>query len=140
MKPTAILAAALSLASSTLAAPTSRPVLQSKIQTLEIQILNIVNDIVQSSSTLQSDYSAGILQFNDLANELQGPLPCAPFVPGRPSTKKQAITALQSSQEGLMMLSLDLQDPELKAKKGDFHGDVCVALDWYAAVSEFVGV
>lgn len=38
-----------------------------------------------------------------------------------------------------MDLSLDLQNPDLKIKKGDFHGDVRVALDWYSAVSKFVG-
>ena len=140
MKPSTIFAAALAFASSTIAAPVSRLTMQSQIQTLEIQILNVINDIVQSSSTLKTDYNAGISLYGTLVNELQGPQPCPPFVPGRPSTKKQAIKALQTSQESLMQLSLDLQNPDLKIKTGDFHGDVCVALDYYAAVSLFVGV
>lgn len=113
--------------------------MQGQIQTLEVQILNVINDIVQSSTTLQNDYNVGLTQFGTLSNELDGPLPCAPFVPGRPSTKKQAIKALQTSQESLMQLSLDLQNPDLKIKNGDFHADVCTALDYYVAISDFVG-
>lgn len=139
MKTAAILTTVLAVAGSSIAAPTPRATIQTQIQTLEVQILNVINDIVQSSPNLLTDYNNGVTQYNTLTSELQGPQPCAPFVPGRPTTKKQAIKALQSSQEGLMQLSLDLQNPALKVKTGDFHADVCVALDYYAAISQFVG-
>lgn len=141
MKTAAIVSATLALAGSSIAAPApSRATMQNQILTLEVQILNVINDIVQSSTNLVNDYNTGLTQFSTLSNELDGPLPCAPFVPGRPSTKKQAIKALQTSQEGLMQLSLDLQNPALTIKNSDFHGDVCTALDYYVAISQFVGV
>jgi hypothetical protein len=136
MKTAAIITSALALAGSSIAAPT-RATLQKQIQTLEIQILNVINDIVQSNPNLEADYNTGITQFNVLANALDGPQPCAPFVPGYPSTKKQAIKALQTSQADLQLLSLDLQNPDLSIKEGDFHSDICIALDYYAAVSKF---
>jgi hypothetical protein len=139
MKSYAIVAAALAFVGSSVAAPTPRATIQTQIQTLEIQIVNVINDIVQSSSTLKADYNNGLGQYGTLTTELQGPMPCAPFVPGHPSTKKQAIKALETSQESLMQLSLDLQNPDLKVKTGDFHSDVCIALDYYASIAQFVG-
>jgi hypothetical protein len=133
----AFIATTFALASSAFAAPT-HPKLQQSILTLENQILYVINDITQSSSNLKADYATGVAQFGVLANKLQGPLPCAPFVPGHPSTKKQAITALQTSQTSLMQLSLDLQNPENSIPEGDLHPDVCQALDYYAAVANFV--
>jgi hypothetical protein len=133
----AFTATAFALAGSAFAAPT-HPKLQLQIQTLEIQILNVINDITQSSTNLKTDYATGTTQFGVLANKVQGPLPCAPFVPGNPSTKKQAITALQTSQISLMQLSLDLQNPANSIPNGDLHADVCQALDYYAAVANFV--
>lgn len=139
MKTTAIFAAALALAGSSMAAAPPRPTIQTQIQTLEIQILNVINDIVQSNPALKADYSNGVNKFNTLTSEVEGPQPCSPFVPGRPATKKEAITALQTSQSGLMQLSLHLQNPDLKIVNGDFHADVCNALGYYSSVSQFVG-
>ena len=133
------IASALALAGSAFAAPT-HPKLQSQIQTLEVQILNVINDITQSTSTLKADYNVGITQFGVLANKLDGPMPCAPFVPGQPTTKTEAIKALQTSQNGLMQLSLDLQNPANSIEDGDFHADICTAQGYYAAVAKFVGV
>jgi hypothetical protein len=137
---TAIIATALALAGSAFAAPAPHTKIQGQIQTLEVQILNVINDIVQSSPNLVADYNTGATQYGVLSNILDGPQPCSPFVPGRPTTKKQAIKALQTSQEGLMQLSLDLQNPALNIKAGDFHADICNALGYYSAVSQFVGV
>lgn len=134
---TAIVATTLALTSSVLAAPF--PKAQAQIQTLQIQITTVINDIVQSSSTLGADYDAGLSQFGTLSNRFDGPQPCSPFVPGQPSTKKQAIKALQSSQSALIELSLDLQNPALTIANSDFHADVCTAQAYYSAISQFVG-
>ena len=139
MKTAAIITAALALAGSAFSAPAPpRPTIQKQIQTLEVQILDVINDIVQSSPELKADYSTGTSQFATLINELQGPQPCSPFYPGKTSTKKQAIKALQTSQEGLMQLSLDLQNPANRIVESDFHADVCNAWAYYGAISQFV--
>ncbi|KAF2234701.1 hypothetical protein EV356DRAFT_532502 [Viridothelium virens] len=137
------LIAALALAGSAFATPT--PVnapddgLQKQIQTLEIAILNVINDIVQSNPALKTDYAAGAQQFGVLTNELQGPQPCSPFTPGKPTTQSAAIQALQSSTSRLQSLSLDLLNPANKLADGAFHADVCQAASYYSAVSSFVG-
>ena len=128
---------ALALAGSALAAPT--PSYQKQIQTLEVQILNVINDIVQSKSSLKADYSAGIQTFGDLAYELQGPQPCSIFNPGQPATQNGAIQALQSSTSSLQALSLDLLNPANKVADSAFHANVCVALSYYRSISTFVG-
>ncbi|KAM0717463.1 hypothetical protein Q7P37_007315 [Cladosporium fusiforme] len=113
--------------------------LQKQIQSLEITIINVTNDIVQSSANLKKDYAGGVKQFAPLVSGLQGPQPCSPFTPGQPSTKDQAAQSLQKSNLALMQLSLDLLDPAKKVAKGDFHADVCQAWAYYNAVAKFVG-
>ncbi|KAK3696149.1 hypothetical protein LTR37_018120 [Vermiconidia calcicola] len=136
---TAAIVSALALASSAFAAPAPNAQLQKQIQTLEIQIVNVVNDIVQSNPNLKTDYNDGTGQYGTLINKLQGPQPCSPFLPGKPTTKKQAIKALQSSQDGLMQLSLDLQNPANVIAQGDLHAEICTAWGYYGAIPSFVG-
>lgn len=120
------------------AAPAPRTNIQNQIQTLEIQIVNVINDIVQSSSTLSSNYETGTNQFAALTQKLQGPQPCGVFTPGKPSSKKRAVASLNSAQQSLMQLSLDLQNPANKIPAGDFHADVCTAWGYYGAVQYYI--
>ena len=133
----ATLISALALAGSALAAPT-RPRIQNQILALEITLQQVINDIVQSSSTLATDYASSLGQLGVLVNELQGPQVCSPFVPGRPTRKAGAIRYLQSSTTSLQNLSLDLLDPMNIVDNSDFHGDICQAAAYLSAVSQFV--
>lgn len=134
----AIISAALVFASSAFAAPTE-PMLQAQITTLEVQILTVINDIVQSSPTLKADWKTGASQFRMLANELAGPQPCSTSTSGYPKTSDEAIMALRTSQEDLMMLSLSLENPANSVADGDFHADVCTALRYFSSTSKFIG-
>ena len=133
--------AALALAGSAIATPVNAPndSLQKQIQTLEVQILNVINDIVQSKPALKADYTAGAKQFGQLTSGLEGPQPCSPFLPGKPSDKNGAVSALQTSTQKLQALSLDLLNPANKLADGAFHANVCQASSYYAAVASFVG-
>ncbi|KAI9713872.1 MAG: hypothetical protein M1820_000602 [Bogoriella megaspora] len=138
------LVAALALAGSAIASPTpSNGVddsLQKQIQNLEVQILNVINDIVQSNPNIKNDYNNGAKQFGTIASGLSGPQPCSIFTPGTPTTANGAIQALQTSTSKLQSLSLDLLDPNKKLANGDFRANVCQGLQYYSAVSKFVGV
>lgn len=137
------LATALALTSTALANPVPANAvndsLQKQIQALEITIINITNDIVQSAPTLKTNYANGIKQFAPLVSGLEGPQPCSIFTPGRPDTKDLAAASLQKSNAALMQLSLDLLDPANKVGEGDFHTDVCQAWAYYNAIGQFVG-
>lgn len=137
-----LLATALALASTALATPVPANAvndsLQKQIQAMEITIIDITNDIVQSNPNLKTDYANGINQFAPLISGLEGPQPCSIFTPGRPDTKDQAAASLQKSNLALMELSLDLLDPSKKVGEGDFHADVCQAWAWYNAIGQFV--
>ncbi|KAF2103182.1 hypothetical protein NA57DRAFT_72162 [Rhizodiscina lignyota] len=133
------LIAALTLCGScALAAPAPNAVLQKNIQTLEITINNVINDIVQSKASLKKDYVTGGNQFGDLISKVAGPLPCSPFVPGHPKTANAAISYLQQAQLGLQDLSLHLMDPTLSVSKQSFHPYVCSAWGFYWGVESFV--
>lgn len=139
-----LLTTALALASSTaLANPVPangvNDSLQKQIQAMEITIINVTNDIVQSNPNLKTDYQNGIKQFAPLVSGLQGPQPCSIFTPGSPSTKDQAAASLQKSNLALMELSLDLLNPANKVGDGAFHADVCQAWAYYNAIGKFVG-
>lgn len=123
---------------SAFAAPAPNGNLQKNIQTLEIDILNVINDIVQSKASLKKDYATGQHAFGDLISKVSGPQSCSPFVPGNPNTANSAISFLQQSQMGLQKLSLDLMNPAKSAAKGDFHADVCSAWGYYWGVQTFV--
>ena len=136
------IATALALASTALAGPVpanGTQDYQKEIQSMEITIINITNDIVQNNPNLKTDYSNGIKQFAPLISALEGPQPCSIFTPGSPSTKDQAAQSLQNSNLALMRLSLDLLNPANKVEHGDFHADVCQAWAYYNAIAEFVG-
>lgn len=138
-----LLATALALASATLATPVPAngvdDSLQKQIQAMEITIINITNDIVQSNPNLKTDYNNGIKQFAPLISGLEGPQPCSIFTPGRPDTKDLAAASLQKSNLALMQLSLDLLNPANKVGDGAFHADVCQAWAYYNAIGNFVG-
>lgn len=137
MKLATISAAALAFASSTLAAPT-HPQIQKQIQALEVTIVNVINDIVQTSANLDGDYESGLSQFASLSNKLDGPQPCSVFTPGTPKNKAGAVKALQSSTTNLQELSLALLNPENTVEDSDFHGDICEAQAYYVAINKFV--
>ncbi|KAF2102243.1 hypothetical protein NA57DRAFT_73674 [Rhizodiscina lignyota] len=138
MRFSAITAAAL-FGASALAAPAPNAAIQKEIQTLEITIVNVLNDIVQlNKAGLHKDYSTGTSEFGQIISQVSGPQPCSPFVPGKPTTAAGAVSYLQKAQSGLQELSLDLMDPSKSAKKGDFHADVCGAWGFYAGVQTFV--
>lgn len=127
---------------SALAAPAPAAVpnasLQKDIQTLEITILNVINDIVQNNKAgLKKDFATGQNEFGSLIASVAGPLPCSPFVPGNPSTASGAISYLRNSQSNLQELSLDLMNPALSVQKSDFHADVCSAWGWFWGVNTF---
>jgi len=134
---------ALALTSATLATPVPAngvdDSLQKQIQAMEITIINITNDIVQSNPNLKTDYANGIKQFVPLISGLEGPQPCSIFTPGRPDTKDLAAASLQKSNMALMQLSLDLLNPANKVGDGAFHADVCQAWAYYNAIGTFVG-
>lgn len=138
-----LLTTALALVSTTLATPVPangvNDSLQKQIQAMEITIINITNEIVQSNPKLKTDYAAGVKQFAPLVSGLQGPQPCSIFTPGQPSTKDQAAAALQKSNLALMELSLDLLNPANKVGNGAFHADVCQAWAYYNSIAKFVG-
>jgi len=129
---------ALALAGSAFAAPAPNVALQKDIQTLEITILNVMNDIVQlNKAGLKKDYATGTSEFAALIPKVSGPQSCSPFVPGRPNTADGAVKFLQQSQLSLQQLSLDLMNPAKTAAHGDFHADVCSAWGFYSGVSTF---
>lgn len=132
----------LALCGSAFAAPTPAGVpnagLQKSIQSLEITILNVINDIVQNNkAALKKDFATAQNEFGSLISSTAGPLPCSPFLPGNPSTANDAIAYLRNSQLGLQQLSLDLMNPALSAAKSDFHPDVCSAWGYFYAVNNF---
>ncbi|KAK3070774.1 hypothetical protein LTR53_009862 [Teratosphaeriaceae sp. CCFEE 6253] len=143
----AAVAAALALAGSALAAPApisarngaeNYNVPQHQIQDLEVTIVNIINDIVQSNGTAyDADFAHGRDQFNTIINELQGPKSCGPHLPPVPNSKLEAIADLQNSTQGLQQLSLDLLNPANTVAKSSFLNDICWAKNAFFAVGPF---
>ena len=134
-----LLTTALALAGTSLAAPApSTASFQKDIQTLELTIVNVLNDIVQiNKPQLKEDYATGTNQFAALIPKVSGPQSCSPFVPGKPTTANGAVSYLQKAQLSLQELSLDLMDPAKKVEKSNFHADVCSAWGYYSGVSGF---
>ena len=126
---------AFALVGSAIAAPTPAQMLQESIIMLENQIVYVINDMVQSSANLKSDYAKGMTEFEALVKKLEGSMPCAASTVGQPSTMMQAINDLHMSQENLILLSLALQNP---GAAGEVPMDVCKAWDCYAAVAKML--
>lgn len=78
-----ILTAALALAGSSLAAPAPTTAqLQKDIQTLQITIVNVINDIVQANRPkLKTDFTTGQNQFASLIGKVSGMSPYHPLPP-----------------------------------------------------------
>lgn len=134
-----VISTAVALASTTWAAPTY-PKVQLQIQTLQQQLIVISNDIVQSTSSLKSDYNAAATTFGPLSNRLAGPQPCSIFTPAPARNSNQALKALEKAQTSLAQLRSDLLDPSKSIQASDFHVDICQAQQYYSSISKFVGM
>lgn len=118
--------------STTAAAAT--PNLQGEIQTLQIDILNYINDLVQSKPS-QNDFNAGSAVFVTLIKDINGgnAYQCPPGLPGLPADTNAAIGYLQNTQLSLMTVSQDL----LQSNAKQALSDACGASNLYAATSGF---
>ena len=139
----------LALATTALAAPTSRlqtrngaanyNVPQMQIRDLEITVLDLTNDIVQSNSTgFATNHAPGTTQIGILSNGVQGAELCGPYQAPVASGHAQAISYLQNATVALQQLSLDLMNPALSVAEDSFNYDICQAKFNYHALNGFV--
>ena len=112
---------------------------QHQIQTLEITIVNVVNDMIHSATNARRNYHSGLDQFATLVGELQGPQPCPIGLPAPPRTKEAAISYLNSATAGLQQLSQDLNNPAYSVRASSFQAQICSTADYYEVVRGQVG-
>ncbi|KAK4556489.1 hypothetical protein LTR86_006633 [Recurvomyces mirabilis] len=87
---------------------------QIQIRDLELTIINLTNDIVQSNSTgFATNYALGTTRIGVLSNGVQGAELCGPYQAPVASGHTQAISYLQNATVALQQLSWDLMGPAL---------------------------
>ena len=112
---------------------------QMQIRDLEITIVDLTNDIVQSNSTgFAANYALGATQIGILSNGVQGAELCPPYQAPVASGHAQAISYLQNATVALQQLSLDIMNPALSVEQDSFNYDICQAKFNYHALDGFV--
>ncbi|KAK5159368.1 hypothetical protein LTS14_002510 [Recurvomyces mirabilis] len=112
---------------------------QMQIRDLELTIINLTNDIVQSNSTgFATNYALGTTQIGVLSNGVQGAEHCGPYQATVASGNTQAIAYLQNAIVALQQLSLDLMNPASSVEEDSFNYDICQAKFNYHALDGFV--
>jgi hypothetical protein len=120
----------------TAALPAS-PELQNSIISLELNLVYLINDFVQSNvAGAKNDYYSAQAKFVQLGQAVSDAYSCdSPSYGGRIETQKEAIDALHTSQDNLAQLSLDLQNSNSPSKTID--DDFCAAYTSFQRVDYY---
>ena len=127
-----------------LAAPVPASI-PSRIQKLEVTIVEVAKDLEKGYGCLQKDYQSGLDQYRRLVDDLSGPEPCNHLASFQPKSEELALGALLNSRKHLLSL-LDDYRSDLK-KRDDIsqavldsssHPNICSAYARYRAVKPYI--